>query len=189
MCAYVPCVAVINPKLTSLLSILSFQFLWVFSYFFINNYKKIKITSPIFTVTRVTPLTQIFPFLSLQSTRFSLGISLKSLCCLSIIHGPVLFCGLSYLIWITRVGKGLDGHWVQWSLVHRQILIGITMLYMVLVFWVPTRNSNQMKSTFCRLPYLSVNCNIKGKIHFSSEYTFLKSSAAGNSSIMLPTAV
>lgn len=147
MCAYVQCVAVINPKVTSLLSILSFQFLWVFSYFFINNSKKIKITNPIFTVTRVTSLTQMLSFLSLLSTRFSLGITVKSLCCLSIVHGPVLFCGLSHLIWITRVGKGLDGHWAQWSLavflVKSSGLRRETMLYIVLVFsfGVPCRNS------------------------------------------------
>lgn len=125
--------------MTSLLSILSFQFLWIFfSYFFINNYKKIKITSLIFTIPGVTPLTQMFSFLSLQATRFSLGLSVKSLCCLSIIHGPVLFCGLFYLIWIIRVGKDL---W--WSLISMtlhcfpcQILIGIRRKSMLTkLFW------------------------------------------------------
>lgn len=51
-----------------------------------------------FTVTSVTPLTQMFSFLSLQSTWFSLGITVESLCCLGIIHGPLLFCGLFHLI-------------------------------------------------------------------------------------------
>lgn len=38
------------------------------------------------------------------------------------------------------------------------------------------------------LPFaLSINYNIKGTTHFSSEYAFLKFSAAGDSSIILPT--
>ncbi|XP_054047472.1 uncharacterized protein LOC128905414 isoform X1 [Rissa tridactyla] len=52
------------------------------------------------TVGPVTGRTRYICFdlqpLQIQSTRFSLGIAVKSLCCLGIIHGALLFCGLTF---------------------------------------------------------------------------------------------